>query len=75
MTEISLIEVYRIVDSFFKYFEGNFLVAQISSFEKLRCAFSYVPFAALTTEFSMKTRQPQSTFALETARCRNLACA
>ena len=26
MTEISLIEVYRIVDSFFKYFEGNFLV-------------------------------------------------
>ena len=39
MTEISLIEVYRIVDSFFKYFEGNFLVAQISSFGKLRCAF------------------------------------
>ena len=26
MTEISLIEVYKIVDSFFKYFEGNFLV-------------------------------------------------
>ena len=24
MTEISLIEVYKIIDSFFKYFEGNF---------------------------------------------------
>ena len=25
MTEISLVEVYKIVDSFFNYFEGNFL--------------------------------------------------
>ena len=34
MTEISLIEVYKIVDSFFKYFEGNFLVPQNSSFNQ-----------------------------------------
>lgn len=26
MTEMSLVEVYKIVDSFFNYFEGNFLV-------------------------------------------------
>ena len=30
-------------------------------------------FAALTTEFAPQTRRPQSSFALETARCRNLA--
>ena len=47
----------------------------MSSFEKLRCAFGYVPSAALTTEFAMQTRQPQSSFSLETARSRNLACA
>ena len=30
MTEISLIEVYKIVDSFLKYFEGNFLVEHLA---------------------------------------------
>ena len=34
------------------------------SFEKLCCAFGEVSFAALTTEFAMQTRQPQSSFAL-----------
>ena len=47
----------------------------MSSFERLRCAFGYVPSAALTTEFAMQTRQPQSSFVLEPARRRNLACA
>ena len=32
-------------------------------------------FAALTTEFAMQTRQPQSSFVLETARRWNLVCA
>ena len=47
----------------------------MSSFEKLCCAFGYVPSAALTTEFAMQTRQPQSSFSLETARCRNFSYA
>ena len=47
----------------------------MSSFGKLCCAFGYVPSAALTTEFAMQTRQPQSSFSLETARRRNLVCA
>ena len=34
------------------------------SFEKLCCAFGEVTSAALTTEFAMQTRQPQSSFAL-----------
>ena len=32
------------------------LIRRMSSFERLRCAFGYVPSAALTTEFAMKTR-------------------
>ena len=47
----------------------------MSRFGKFRCAFGYVPSAALTTEFAMQTRQPQSSFSLETARRRNLVCA
>ena len=47
----------------------------MSSFEKFRCAFGEVTSAALTTEFAMQTRQPQSSFALETARCRNFSYA
>ena len=47
----------------------------MSSFEKLCCAFGDVKSAALTTEFAMQTRQPQSSFALETARRWNLTCA
>ena len=47
----------------------------MSSFEKLSCAFGYVPSAALTTEFAMQTRQPQLSFALEATRSRNLVCA
>ena len=47
----------------------------MSSFEKLCCAFGDVKSAALTTEFAMQTRQPQSSFALETARRRNLTYA
>ncbi|MGP1368294.1 MAG: hypothetical protein ACTTKX_03405 [Treponema sp.] len=34
------------------------------SFEELCCAFGEVTSAALTTEFAMQTRQPQSSFAL-----------
>ena len=47
----------------------------MSSFGKFRCAFGKVPSAALTTEFAMQTRQPQSSFSLETARRRNITCA
>ena len=36
----------------------------MSSFEKLCCAFGEVTSAALTTEFAMQTRQPQSSIAL-----------
>ena len=32
-------------------------------------------FAALTTEFAMQTRQPQSSFSFETAHSRNIVCA
>ena len=38
----------------------------MSSFEKLCCAFGEVTSAALTTEFAMQTRQPQSSFFLQT---------
>ena len=34
----------------------------MSSFEKLCCAFGEVTSAALTDEFAMQTRQPQSSF-------------
>ena len=33
MSAINLVEVYKIVNSFFNYFEGNFLIAKNSSFE------------------------------------------
>ena len=36
MSAINLVEVYKIVNSFFNYFEGNFLIVKISSFEKTR---------------------------------------
>ena len=36
MSAINLVEIYKIVNSFFDYFEGNFLVAKISGFEKTR---------------------------------------
>ena len=38
----------------------------MSSFEKLCCAFGEVTSAALTDEFAMQTRQPQSSFFLQT---------
>ena len=47
----------------------------MSSFERLCYAFGEASSAALTTEFAMQTRQPQSSFSLETARSRNLVCA
>ena len=50
-------------------------VAQMSSFENFAMLSTRTSSAALTTEFAMQTRQPQSSFALETARSRNLACA
>ena len=40
----------------------------MSSFEKLRCAFGYVPSAALTTEFAMQTRTLSRSRALRSKR-------
>ena len=63
MTEISLIEVYRIVDSFFKYFEGNFLVEHFArnyygkrGFKRMGMSQKFVTFSPSPTSFKLSFR-------------------
>ena len=60
MTEISLIEVYKIVDSFFKYFEGNFLVEYFArnyygkrGFKRMGMSQKFVTFSPSPTSFKL----------------------
>ena len=60
MTEISLIEVYRIVDSFFNYFEGNFLVEHFArnyygkrGFKRMGMSQKFVTFSPSLTSFKL----------------------
>ena len=60
MTEISLIEVYKIVNSFFKYFEGNFLVEHFArnyygkrGFKRMGMSQKFVTFSPSPTSFKL----------------------
>ena len=60
MTEISIIEVYRIVDSFFNYFKGNFFLEYFarnyygkSGFKRMGMSQKFVTFSPSSTSFKL----------------------